>query len=70
MGPVRPRELPGEPRFPHAGLAHHGDRLPVSRGGTIQRVPQLLQLRVAPDEAGQATRGAGLQPGPGRNDPG
>ena len=70
VGAVRPRELPDEPRLPHAGLAHHGDRLPVARGGALERLRELLQLPVAPDEAGQAARGAGLEPGPGRHDPG
>ena len=70
VGAVRPRELPDEPRFPHAGLADDGDRLAVSRGGALERLGQLLQLAVAPDKAGQAAGGAGLEPGPGRHDPG
>ncbi len=66
---VRPRELPDEPRFPHAGLAHDGDDLPVPGGCTLERLSQLLQLTVAADKAGQAAGGAGLQAGtvPGRS---
>ena len=70
MGTVRPRELPDEPRFPHAGLAHDGDCLPVSRGGALQHLRELVQLNLASDEAGQASRGAGLKPGPCRHAPG
>ena len=67
LGAVRPRELPGEPRFPHPGLAHHRDRLPVARRGALERLGQLLQLTVASDEAGQPTGSTGLEPGPGRH---
>jgi hypothetical protein len=64
MGPVRPRELPDEPRFAHAGLTHEGHRLPMSSGGVFERLGQLLQLPFAPDEARQAACGAGLEPRP------
>jgi hypothetical protein len=55
--------------FPHPGLAHDGDRLPVAHGGAFERLGELLLLTVAPDKAGQAAGGAGLEPGPGRHDP-
>jgi hypothetical protein len=70
LGTVRMRELPDETRFPHAGLAHNGDCLPVSRGRAFERLSELLQLTLASDKAGQAARRASLQPGPCRGDPG
>ena len=70
VGAVRPRELPDEPRLPDAGLAHDGDRLAMARGGALERLGELLELALAPDEAGQAAGGAGLEPGPGRRGPG
>jgi hypothetical protein len=69
MRAVRPRELPHQPRFPHAGLAHDGDGLSVSRGGAVERLSELLQLPLAPDKAGQAACGAGLEPRPGYDAP-
>jgi hypothetical protein len=61
---VRPCELPDEARFPHPGLADNGDRLPVARRCALQRLRQLLQLRITPDEAaGRARRWPGTATG-------
>jgi hypothetical protein len=55
VGAVRLRELPEQPRFPHPGLAHDGDGLPVPGDSALERLCQLLQLTRAPDKAGQAS---------------
>ena len=51
MGAVRPHELPGEPRLPYPGLAHHCNCLPVTHRGAFQRLPELLHFPVASAEA-------------------
>ena len=68
---VRVGELPEEPRLADAGLADDGHDLAVPGAGPLQGLAELLQLRVAPDEAGEAPGGGRLQPrahGPGADD--
>src|SRR5262252_4423021 len=42
----------------------------MSSRGAFERLRELLQLAVSPDEAGQAARGARLKAGPSRDDAG
>ena len=64
-------ELPEEARLAYTGLADDGHDLAVPDAGTIQGLAELLHLRVASDEAREATGGGRLQPrahGPGADD--
>ena len=63
MDAVRVRHLPHEPRFPDARLADDRHHLAMPGGGPLERLAQLLQLGVPPDEARQAARGGRGQPG-------
>ena len=60
---MRVRHLPHQPRFPDARLADNRRHLAVSGGGAPERLAQLVQLGVPPNEAGQAARGGRGQPG-------
>jgi hypothetical protein len=68
---VRVGELPEETRLADTWLADDGHDLAVPCTGPLQGLAELLQLRVAPDEAGEAPGGGRLQPrahGPGTDD--
>src|SRR5262249_48758555 len=69
MRMVRSRKFPDETRFAEAGLADHHGRLPLSGSGALERLRELLELAVPPDEAGQTACGAGLEAGAARNNP-
>src|SRR5262249_60659792 len=62
-----PREFPDEARLAQARLAHYGDGLPMSGRGALERLRELLELAVPPDEAGQAACGARLEAGASRD---
>ena len=70
VGAVRPRELPDEAGFPDAGLAHDGDRLPVSGAGVLERSAEHLDLGVPADEPGEPAPRGGLQSRARRTDAG
>ena len=63
MDAVGVRHLPHEPRFPDARLADDRHDLAMPGGGPPERLAQLLQLGVPPDEPRQAARGGRGQPG-------
>ena len=68
---MRVGELPEEAGLADAGLADDGHDLAVPGAGALQGLAELLQLRVAPDEAREAAGGGRLQPrahGPGADD--
>ena len=48
------RDLPHQSRLPDARLADDGDHLAMPGGGAPERLAELLQLGVPPDEAGEA----------------
>ena len=58
LGAVRVRELAEQARLADAGLADHRHDLAAPRPGLLQRLAQLLHLRVAPDEAREPARRA------------
>ena len=62
MGAVGVGDLPDEPRLADARLADDRDHLAVARGRAPERLAELLQLGVAPDEAGQPARGRRVEP--------
>jgi hypothetical protein len=55
-------ELPEEARLADPGFADHCHDLAVPGAGSLQGLAELLQLRVAPDEACQAAGSGRLQP--------
>ena len=55
-------DLPHQPRLAHAGLADQGHELAMPRGGAAERLAKLLDLGLAPDEAGEPPGGGGLEP--------
>ena len=59
---MRVGELPEEAGLADAGVADDGHDLAVPYAGPLQGLAELLQLRVAPDEAGEAPGGGRLQP--------
>src|SRR5215467_12521688 len=67
---VRPRELPVEAGFSHAGLAHDRDDLPVSRARPLERSAEHLDLSVPTDEPREPAPRGDLQPRAGRTDAG
>ena len=48
---MRVGELVDQARLAHPGLAHDRDHLSVPRAGSLQRLPQLLDLGVPSHEA-------------------
>ena len=56
LRPVRVRELPHQSRFPDAGLAHDRHDLPLPLARQRERPPEQLHLRIATDEAREASR--------------
>ena len=63
------RDLPDEPRLPDPRLPDEGDHLAVAGAGPLEGLAKLLQLGLPPDEAGEAARGGGVQPGARRPGP-
>jgi len=57
-------ELVVQTRLPDAGLADHGDDLPMPGLRAVERVGQLLNLAGPPDECRQAARGRRREPRP------
>ena len=47
-----------QPGLTHPGLAHQGHELPVTGGGSLERLAKLLELGLAADEA-RRDRGGG-----------
>ena len=60
---MRVDELPDETRLADARLPDHGHDLAVPGLGALQGLPELIQLAVAADEAGQPTGSSGVEPG-------
>ncbi len=69
MGSMRMRDLPYEARLPNARLADDGHDLALTASGASERQAQLLQLRLAPDEARETPRGRRSKPRPLRSGP-
>lgn len=57
-------ELPKQARLPYAWLADHRHDLAGPAMGALQRVVELRQLGLAPDETREAARGGGVQARP------
>jgi hypothetical protein len=55
-------ELPNEARLADAGLADDRHHLAMRRASQLQGLTEPLELRVAPDEASEATGRIGLEP--------
>jgi hypothetical protein len=64
---VRVRHLPDEPRLPDTRFADEGDHLASPRGGPPEGLSKLLEVSLPSDEACEAARGGGVQPGPERS---
>jgi hypothetical protein len=62
-------KLVNEARLPDARFADDGRDLPVPVTGLLQGAPELRQLGIASDEAGEAASSARLQAGPDRARP-
>ena len=62
VGPMGVGDLPHQPRLAHAGLPDEGHELAMPRGGAAERLAELLDLGLPPDEAGEPARGGGLEP--------
>ena len=62
VGPMGVGDLPHQPRLAHAGLPDQGHELAMSRGGAAERLAELLDLGLPPDEAREPARGGGLEP--------
>ena len=60
---MRVRDLPDEPGLPDARLADDATTWPWP-ARPLERLAELLQLGVAPDEAGQPAGGGRLEPRP------
>ena len=69
LHPMRVGELVDQPRLAHAGLADDRDHLAPTGAGLAEHPPQVLDLSVAADEAGEAPEGRGLQARPRRPGP-
>ena len=61
---MRARQLVDQARLPDPGLADQGHELPLPLAGLPERPAQLLDLRLAPHEAGQAPGGRHLEARP------
>ena len=54
-------ELVEEPRLADPGLADHGHHLAVPGAGLLERLAELLEFGVAPDEPGEPAGGRRLE---------
>ena len=67
---VRVGDLPDQARLAHAGFPHHRHHLPMAAAGAAQRLAELVQLALAPHEAGQPARRRRVEPrAPGSGPP-
>ena len=66
---MRVRDLPDEAGLPDAGLAHDRHELAVAGPRVPERLPELLQLGVAPDEARQPPGRGCPEPRPHQTEP-
>jgi hypothetical protein len=62
MDPVRVGDLPHQARFAHAGFPHDRHDLAMTATGAAQRLAELVQLSLAPHEAGQPAGSARVEP--------
>src|SRR5215471_12533220 len=61
MHAVGTGELVEQPRLPNACFSHHCGNLSVTISGPLEGLVELCELRITPDEPGEATSGSGLQ---------
>jgi hypothetical protein len=66
--PMGVRDLPYQPRLAHAGLPDEAHQLAMSPGGAAERLTELLDLGLAPDEPGETARGGCVKAGAHRLD--
>src|SRR5262249_33698407 len=58
------RELMKKARLAYPRITHYGHDLTMSLAGLVESGPELLHLRMAPDELAQAPENSGLEPSP------
>src|SRR5215831_6041103 len=58
------RQLMEETRLAYPRITHHGDDLAMPLADLFESGPELLHLRIAPDELAQAPEDGGLKPSP------
>ena len=66
LGPMRVDELVEQARLADPGLPQHRHDLAAAAPGLLERLAELIDLRVATDEAGEPPRHRGLQARAGR----